>query len=125
MTQPAAASGLSHSSPGLAALRQAQGEHFDVRLPKGGEPAEPHFIFMYYDLVQCDDGSFYTGVTSNIKRRFTEHKTKSGGWHTKIHKAIKVLYTETYPTKDKALKREKQIKGWRREKKLTLRQTQG
>jgi len=76
---------------------------------------------MYYVyLIQCDDGSFYTGITSNIKRRFVEHTTKSGGWHTKLHKATKLLYTETYSTKLEALKREKQIKGWRREKKLNL-----
>ncbi len=76
---------------------------------------------MYYVyLIQCDDGSFYTGVTSNLKRRFGEHKTKSGSWHTKLHKPIKLLYTEEYRTKAEALKREKQIKGWRREKKYNL-----
>jgi len=76
---------------------------------------------MYYVyLIQCEDGSFYTGITTNVERRFKEHQTKNGGWHTKLHKAIKLLYTEQYPTKHKALKREKQIKGWRREKKLNL-----
>ena len=76
---------------------------------------------MYYVyLLRCNDGSFYTGVTNNLDRRFIEHRTKSGGWHTKIHKAAKILYTENFPTKIEALKREKQIKGWRREKKLNL-----
>jgi putative endonuclease len=76
---------------------------------------------MYYVyLIQCEDGSFYTGITANVERRFKEHQTKSGGWYTKLHKVIKLLYTEQYPTKHEALKREKQIKGWRREKKLNL-----
>jgi len=76
---------------------------------------------MYYIyLIQCNDGSFYTGVTSNLKRRFQEHKTKSGSWHTKIYRPIKIIYTEEYQTKLEALEREKQIKGWRREKKLNL-----
>jgi putative endonuclease len=39
---------------------------------------------------------------------------------TQNYTAIKLLYTEQYPTKHEALKREKQIKGWRREKKLNL-----
>jgi len=76
---------------------------------------------MYYVyLIQCDDGSFYTGATLNLKRRFVEHKTKSGGWHTKLHKATKILYKESYLTKQEALKRERRIKGWRREKKENL-----
>lgn len=76
---------------------------------------------MYYVyLIQCNDGSFYTGITSNLERRFKEHKTKSGGWHTKLHKPIKLLYSERYKIKREALSREKQIKGWRREKKMNL-----
>ena len=76
---------------------------------------------MYYVyLIQCEDDSIYTGVTDNLERRFVEHKTKSGGWHTKLHPAKEVLYKEKYKTKHEALKRERQIKGWRREKKLNL-----
>lgn len=74
--------------------------------------------FIY--LVLCNEGSIYTGVTNNPERRFLEHQTKRGGRHTKLHKAIKLLHTEQFPTKREALKREKQIKGWRREKKLNL-----
>ena len=74
--------------------------------------------FVY--LILCEDGSLYTGVTNNIDRRFTEHHTKSGGWHTRLHKAVKLLRTEEFTTKSEALKRERQIKGWRREKKINL-----
>ena len=76
---------------------------------------------MYYVyLIQCEDNSIYTGVTDNIERRLKEHKTKSGGWHTKLHTAKELLYKERYKNKSEALKRECQIKGWRREKKLNL-----
>ena len=76
---------------------------------------------MYYlYLILCENDSIYTGVTNNIGRRFSEHSTKSGGWHTKLYPAIKVLRTEKFRTKVEALKRERQIKGWRREKKLNL-----
>jgi len=76
---------------------------------------------MYYlYLILCENGSIYTGVTGNVRRRFNEHSTKSGGWHTKLHPAVSILRTEEFKTKSEALKREKQIKGWRREKKLNL-----
>jgi putative endonuclease len=76
---------------------------------------------MYYlYFLLCDDNSIYTGVTNNIERRFLEHKNKRGGHYTSSHNAVKIIYKEAYPTQKEALKRERQIKGWRREKKLTL-----
>jgi len=76
---------------------------------------------MYYlYILLCKDGSIYTGVTNNIKRRFSEHKNKKGGHYTSSHQAIKIIYKEEYSTQKEALKRERQIKGWRREKKLAL-----
>jgi putative endonuclease len=74
----------------------------------------------YLYIILCENGSLYTGVTNNLERRFIEHSTKSGGWHTKLYPAVERLYTEKFNTKEEALKREKQIKGWRREKKLNL-----
>jgi len=76
---------------------------------------------MYYVyLIQCEDKSIYTGVTNDLERRFLEHKDKTGGHYTRSHKVEKILYTEKYNTRSEALKREAQIKGWRREKKLAL-----
>ncbi|OGZ96372.1 MAG: endonuclease [Candidatus Sungbacteria bacterium RIFCSPHIGHO2_01_FULL_50_25] len=74
--------------------------------------------FVY--LIQCKDSTIYTGITTNIERRFNEHKTGIGGYYTKARKVIKLLYSEQYPNRSSALKREAQIKGWRREKKLNL-----
>ncbi|MCP6719817.1 MAG: GIY-YIG nuclease family protein [Patescibacteria group bacterium] len=76
---------------------------------------------MYYVyIVQCEDASLYTGITNDIERRLKEHKDKIGGHYTASHKVEKIIYTETFKTKNEALKREAQIKGWRREKKLDL-----
>jgi len=76
---------------------------------------------MYYVyLIQCDDGTIYTGTTNDLERRFNEHKNKKGGHYTQSHKVKKFLYTEQFPTRSAAMKREAQIKGWRREKKLAL-----
>jgi len=74
--------------------------------------------FLY--IVQCKDGSFYTGITTSIKRRFLEHKTGRGGLYTRKKKANQVVHLEKFQTKKEALEREKQIKGWRREKKVNL-----
>jgi len=76
---------------------------------------------MYYVyLVLCKNGSIYTGTTDNITTRFKRHKSGTGGWHTKLYPAIELLRIEKFQTKREALRREQQIKGWRREKKLNL-----
>lgn len=74
--------------------------------------------FLY--LIECSDKSIYTGITTNVARRFNEHKTGIGGHYTRSKQVVKVLYTEKFETRAGALKREAQIKGWRRDKKLAL-----
>jgi putative endonuclease len=76
---------------------------------------------MYYVyLILCEDKSIYTGITTNIERRFEEHKNHLGGHYTSSHNVRKLLYSEKFTTRSEALKREAEIKGWRREKKLDL-----
>lgn len=74
--------------------------------------------FVY--LIECSDKSIYTGITTDVQRRFNEHKSKKGGHYTSSKQVVRVLYTEQYKTRGEALKREAQIKGWRKEKKLAL-----
>ena len=74
--------------------------------------------FLY--IIQCKDGSLYTGVTPNITRRFQEHSEGRGGRYTLLHKPEKVVYLETFNNKKDALEREKQLKGWPRKKKKIL-----
>ncbi len=76
---------------------------------------------MYYVyIIQCEDKSLYTGITNDLKRRFLEHKNKTGGNYTRSHKVKKILYTEKYQTRSPALKREAEIKSWPRARKLEL-----
>ncbi|MFH1979228.1 MAG: GIY-YIG nuclease family protein [Patescibacteria group bacterium] len=76
---------------------------------------------MYYVyLIQCEDKSIYTGITTNLKRRFKEHADKLGGHYTRAHKVKEILYSEEHSTRSDALKREAEIKSWPREKKLKL-----
>jgi len=74
--------------------------------------------FVY--LMQCAGGSIYTGITTDVARRFNEHKNKKGGHYTSAHKVLKILCTEEYATRSLALKREAEIKSWPRSRKLEL-----
>lgn len=76
---------------------------------------------MYYVyIIECVDGSLYTGITTDVTRRFSEHKNKLGGHYTASHPVKKVIHTEKARTRSKALKREAQIKRLRKAEKLAL-----
>ena len=76
---------------------------------------------MYYVyILECKDKTLYTGITTDVARRLNEHKTGKGGHYTRSREVVKVLYTERHKTRNKALKREFEIKSWSREKKLAL-----
>ncbi len=62
----------------------------------------------------------YTGVTSNLLRRVTEHKEKTVEGFTSQYNVTKLVYYEEYFTMEEAIAREKQIKGGSRLKKLDL-----
>jgi len=76
---------------------------------------------MYYIyLLQCADKSIYTGITTDVDRRFKEHQEGKGGNYTRAHKAVKILYTEEHKDRSSASKREAEIKKFSREEKLKL-----
>lgn len=72
--------------------------------------------FLY--ILLCTDGSYYTGITTDVARRFEEHKSKRGGHYTSAKGAVRVVYTEEHPDRSSASKREAQVKRWSRKKKL-------
>ena len=74
--------------------------------------------FVY--LIECGDGSLYTGMTTNLERRFAEHKRGVGSRYTRRKKVVKISYSERQPDRSSALKREAEIKSWPRLRKLKL-----
>lgn len=72
----------------------------------------------YVYVLLCDDGSLYTGSTNDIKKRFEDHRGGKGAKYTRSHKPVKVVYQEQLDSKSEALKRENEIKGWKRKEKL-------
>ncbi|MSQ15934.1 MAG: GIY-YIG nuclease family protein [Dehalococcoidia bacterium] len=76
----------------------------------------------YLYILLCQDGSLYTGISTNLEKRFLDHMNGKGGRYTRSHKPVKVVHSEELPTQSAALKREIQIKSWRRKRKIaTLR----
>jgi putative endonuclease len=62
----------------------------------------------------------YTGVTSNLFKRVSEHKQKRVAGFTSSYNVTKLVYYEEYETMTEAIAREKQIKGGSRQKKIDL-----
>lgn len=74
----------------------------------------------YMYILECSDGSYYTGSTIDLARRFLQHLNGEGANHTKKHLPVKLVYVEIYPRIDYAFYREKQVQGWSRKKKEAL-----
>ncbi len=74
--------------------------------------------FVY--ILECEGGTLYTGITTDVARRFDDHMKGKATHYTSAHKPVGVLYTEEQPNRSSALKRELEIKKWPREKKLEL-----
>ena len=79
-------------------------------------PRVPYFVY----LLECKDGSLYTGVTTDVERRFAEHKSGVGSHFTRAKGARRIVYTEKHSNRSVAQKREAEIKAWPRKKKLSL-----
>ena len=71
-------------------------------------------------ILECADGSFYTGSTNNLALRLAQHQNGEGANYTKNRLPVKLVYVEEYNRIDAAFYREKQIQGWSRKKKMAL-----
>lgn len=71
-------------------------------------------------ILECADGSYYTGSTTDIGTRFQQHAKGLGANHTKKRLPVKLVYLEEFQRIDEAFKREKQVQGWSRDKKHAL-----
>ena len=74
----------------------------------------------YVYILQCENDTFYVGVTQNLDRREQEHKDGTGGHFTNYSRPMRVIYSEDYEDSQTAYKREAQIKRWSRTKKQAL-----
>ena len=76
---------------------------------------------MYVYILECNDGSYYIGVTNDYERRFSEHQSgKILHCYTHERRPLKLVHIEEFVTITDAIKREKQLKRWSRVKKQAL-----
>ena len=69
-------------------------------------------------ILRCSDDSYYTGITNNIERRLIEHQSgESLRCYTYKHRPVQLVFNEVFNDVNQAIAFEKQVKGWRREKK--------
>ena len=75
----------------------------------------------YTYIVQCADGSLYTGWTTDLGRRMHAHNnTKAGAKYTHNKRPVELVFHEKFRTKQEAMQREFQIKQMERKEKLEM-----
>ena len=74
----------------------------------------------YMYIVECADGTYYTGSTVNLEKRLWEHENFMGANYTRKKHPVKLVYCEEYTRVDEAFYREKQVQGWSHAKKKAL-----
>ena len=76
-------------------------------------------MYVVYILL-CVDRTLYAGITTDVARRFREHKKGIGGHYTRAHKVLRIVYTENAQDRSHASRREHAIKQLTKAEKLKL-----
>ncbi len=74
----------------------------------------------YTYILECCDGTFYCGWTNDLENRIKAHNEGKGARYTKPRRPVKLVYYETFDTKEEAMKREYRIKQLTRAQKEKL-----
>lgn len=75
-----------------------------------------HYVY----VVECSDGTFYTGYTTDVDRRVEEHNDGTAAKYTRGRRPVELVHLEQYDGRSKALRREHAIKQLRRKAKERL-----
>ncbi len=78
--------------------------------------ADGHAVY----VIECSDGSFYTGYTTDVERRVAEHDAGEGAKYTRGRTPVELRHVERFESKSAAMRREYEIKQLRREQKEAL-----
>ncbi len=71
-------------------------------------------------IILCSDDSLYTGITTDMERRFRQHAAGEGAKYFRARRPVEVIYLETGHSRSSASKREARIKRLSRDEKLRL-----
>lgn len=75
-----------------------------------------HWVY----VVECSDGTYYTGYTTDVERRLREHNDGTGAKYTQGRAPVTLLHTEQFETQSAAMRREYEIKQLTRSQKERL-----
>ncbi|MDZ7688443.1 MAG: GIY-YIG nuclease family protein [Halobacteriales archaeon] len=75
-----------------------------------------HYVY----VVECSDGTLYTGYTTDVGRRVDEHNSGDGAKYTRGRTPVRLVHKEEYETRSEAMSREAEIKSLSREEKTEL-----
>jgi putative endonuclease len=78
--------------------------------------SKPWFCYM----LRCCDGSLYVGITSDLESRVDKHNQGFGPEYTRKHRPVELIWSQEFASSVAARKREIELKGWSRKKKLSL-----
>jgi putative endonuclease len=78
----------------------------------------PHHYHVY--ILASRSGALYIGVTCDLPRRIAQHRAGTASAHTRRYRIHRLVHVETAGDIHAAIAREKELKGWRRDKKLSL-----
>jgi putative endonuclease len=73
-------------------------------------PDDGHHVY----VVECSDGTYYTGYTTDVERRVSEHNDGTAAKYTRGRRPVELMHVETYDSRSEAMQREHAIKQLRR-----------
>ena len=76
----------------------------------------PYYVY----ILLCEDGSYYTGYTKDVKCRIAQHEKGQASRYTRRHKPEKIVHVEKFDSRGEAMKREREIKSLSHTKKERL-----
>lgn len=74
----------------------------------------------YTYIVQCSDGTYYTGWTVNLEKRISAHNSGKGAKYTRSRRPVELVYFEVYEDRREAMRREYAIKQMTHEEKRQM-----
>ena len=79
-----------------------------------------HHLSYWLYILRCGDGTLYTGITPDVKKRLAAHRSGKGAKYTRGRGPLEVVYREECGDKSAALRRELEVKALSRAEKLAL-----
>jgi predicted GIY-YIG superfamily endonuclease len=76
-------------------------------------------MFCLY-ILRCCDASYYVGHTDELEKRVSDHQRGGISVYTRKRRPLELVFSESFATREEALARERQVKGWSRAKKEAL-----